>query len=118
MEKKNIIVPFRYGKGKTGNAKTGQERAIVTETVYYSNAFNDLRGAIKDAVKHFSNYEEAVKKSIHFLLNDGVKDKNSHVIQWVFGDYNIMMVNMNLLQATSGPNRLQSITVDNQIIYI
>jgi hypothetical protein len=110
-----IIVPFRYGRGKTGNAKTGEERALIVETDFYPNAFEKFRFAVRDSVKNFSNVEESYQKAVKWLLTDGVNQKEAHVQEMQIGKYNLVFVNIQKLQ--SAPFQyLQSIVINGETI--
>lgn len=114
---KNIIVPFRYGKGKTGNAMTGEQRAIICETTHYPNAFAQFKQAIKQAVKQFNNPEEAEKKVIKWLTTEGTANTESHVFENEVGEYNFIFFNVHKLQ--SGEFRgLQSFKIGEETIFV
>lgn len=93
---KNIVLPFREAKGKTGNARTGESRAMIVETEFYPTAFSDLQSAIKESTAHFPNKEEAYSKCIKGLLQQQVKpgQKEAHIQEIHFGNYNLIFVNM------------------------
>ena len=112
-----IVVPFRYGKGKTGNAQTGEERALVMETPFYTDAFQKMRNAVKDSVKHFSNPEEAYQKSMKWLLTEGVNQKHAHIQEMQIGKYNLVFVNMPKI--TGAPHHgIKSVKVNGEKIFI
>jgi hypothetical protein len=41
-----IILPYKIGYGKSGNAKTGLKHALICDTMYYQNAFETYQNAI------------------------------------------------------------------------
>lgn len=112
-----IVVPFRYGKGKTGNAQTGEERALIVETDFYPNAFDKFKFAVRDSVKQFSNPEESYQKAVKWLLTDGVNQKDAHVQEMQIGKYNLVFINLPKLQ--SAPFQyLKSLVVNGETINI
>ncbi|WP_407522734.1 hypothetical protein PDL71_15615 [Lacibacter sp. MH-610] len=114
---KQIIVPFRIGAGKTGNAANGEKRAIVQETAFYPDPLNTLRRVIAEAVNHFPNKEEAAKTSLTSLLKLVGQNANSHVQEWQFGKTNIVFINMPKL--TNPPHQhLATIKINGEEIRI
>lgn len=114
---KQIIVPFRIGAGKTGNATNGEKRAIIQETPYFPDPLTTLRQTIAEAVNHFPNKEEAAKTSLSSLLKLVGQNESSHVQEWQFGNTNIVFINMPKL--TSPPHQyLTSIKINGQEIRI
>lgn len=112
-----IIVPFRYGKGKTGNAQTGEERALIVETDFYPNAFDKFRFAVRDSVKNFSNPEEAYQKAVKWLLTDGTNQKDVHVQEMQIGKYNLVFLNIQKL--SSAPFQyLKSLNINGETVNI
>lgn len=110
-----IVIPFRYGKGKTGNAKTGDKRALIVETEFYPNAFWNLKFAIRQTVGHLSNPTESFNKSMKWLLTEGTSNEKAHVQEIEFGKYNFVFINLPML--TSGVNRyLSGFTINGEHI--
>jgi hypothetical protein len=110
-----IIIPFRYGRGKTGNAQTGDKRALIVETVFYPDAFWNLKFAIRQTVAQFSNPTEAFNKAMKWLLTEGTSNENAHVQEIEFGKYNFVFINLPKL--TSGAHQyLSGLTINGEHI--
>lgn len=108
-----IIIPFRYGRGKTGNAMTGEKRALVVETTNYPDSFAKMQTAIKNAVQHFSNPKEAYDKCIRWMLSEYLpKDSGAHIQEIEFGAYNFVFFNNEIHPR---PSKVK--TEDYEIIY-
>lgn len=114
---KQIVIPFRYGKGKTGNAQTGERRALVVENEFYPDAFWKLKFAIRQTVGHFSNPAEAFNKVMKWLLTEGTSNDKAHVQEIEFGQYNFVFINLPKL--TSAPHQyLTGLTINGEHINI
>jgi hypothetical protein len=110
-----IVIPFRYGRGKTGNAQTGDKRALIVETEFYPDAFWNLKFAIRQTTGQFSNPTEAFNKAMKWLLTEGTSNENAHVQEIEFGKYNLVFINLPLL--SSGHNQyLAGITINGEHI--
>lgn len=117
QKEEQIIVPFRYGRGKTGNAQHGEQRALIVDTDHYPNAFDNFRRAIKDSVKNFTDPEAAYQKSIKWLLTTGVDNEGAHVQEMQVGRYNLVFLNIQKLK--SAPFQyLSSLTINGEKVYL
>jgi len=77
-----IIVPYRIGFGKSGNAKSGVKHALIQETLAYPRAFSDYQNAVLKEMQPQDNREKFLSVCNKYFLFDKLPKSETEVVDF------------------------------------
>lgn len=113
------VIPFTHGKGKTGQAKTGDERVLIAPTDHYPNAFEHSKEITRNCVNQWQKlYGTENTPNMQKQLLDLLNKVTSHVYECVMPDgEEVIFLNLDMLKGRDFMH-LRSIKVDRQEVMV
>lgn len=118
-QQQKTVIPYTHGRGKTGHAKTGEERILIAPTDHYPNAFEEFKRIVRNAESGFhKRYPEELTPPLQKQLMTMIQGYTGHVNELKMPDgEEVIFLNIDKFK-TAEFNRLISIKVDGQEVMI
>ena len=77
-----VIVPYRIGFGKSGNAKSGSKHALIQETMSYPRAFESYQNAVLKEMQPQDDKKKFISTCNKYFLFEKLPKSESDVVEF------------------------------------